>query len=114
MRAIDADALWMDIIRSMDYCEDILEIIEKQPTVDRVNVTLDEEKINRTIEQQMRAIERRMRAKERKKGKWQRVSLEKYTHSSDYVFRCDQCGEVFIGAWNFCANCGADMRPKGE
>lgn len=34
MRAIDGDALWMDIAHSMDYCEDILEIIERQPTIE--------------------------------------------------------------------------------
>ena len=33
MRLIDADGLWMDIIRSMDYCDDILEFIERQPTI---------------------------------------------------------------------------------
>lgn len=33
-RLIDADALWMDIIHSMDYCDDILEIIERQPTIE--------------------------------------------------------------------------------
>lgn len=32
-KLIDADALWMDVIRSMDYCDDILEIIERQPTI---------------------------------------------------------------------------------
>ena len=34
MRLIDADALWMDIIHSMDYCDDILGIIEQQPTIE--------------------------------------------------------------------------------
>ena len=33
MRLIDADALWMDVIHSMDYCDDILEMIESQPTI---------------------------------------------------------------------------------
>ena len=37
-RYIDADALWMDIIHNMDYCEDILEFIEAQPTTDVVEV----------------------------------------------------------------------------
>ena len=32
-RLIDADALWMEIIHRMDYCDDILEIIEAMPTV---------------------------------------------------------------------------------
>ena len=34
-RLIDADALWMDVIRSVDYCDDILEFIERQPTVEQ-------------------------------------------------------------------------------
>lgn len=34
MRLIDADALWMDVIHSMDYCDDILEFIERQPTIE--------------------------------------------------------------------------------
>lgn len=33
-RLIDADTLWLDIIHAMDYCEDILEIIERQPTAE--------------------------------------------------------------------------------
>lgn len=35
MRLIDADALWMDVIRSMDYCDDILEMIKSQPTIEQ-------------------------------------------------------------------------------
>jgi len=33
MRLIDADALWFEIIHYMNYCDDILELIEKMPTV---------------------------------------------------------------------------------
>ena len=33
-RLIDADALWMDVIHRMDYCDDILEMIEAMPTVE--------------------------------------------------------------------------------
>lgn len=32
-RLIDADALWMDIIHSMDYCDDFLSFIDAAPTV---------------------------------------------------------------------------------
>ncbi len=32
-RLIDADALWMDVIHSMDYCDDILSFIDAAPTV---------------------------------------------------------------------------------
>ena len=33
MRLIDADALWMEVIHTLDYCDDILEIIEHQKTI---------------------------------------------------------------------------------
>ena len=36
MRQIDADTLWTDTTRSIDCCEDFLEVIERQPTVDPV------------------------------------------------------------------------------
>ena len=35
MRLIDADKLWKDTTSTIDVCEDFLELIEKQPTVDR-------------------------------------------------------------------------------
>lgn len=34
MRLIDGDALWVEIIHRMDYCDDILEIIESMPTIE--------------------------------------------------------------------------------
>lgn len=82
-RLIDADALWMDIIHSMDVCDDILEIIERQPTIEP----------------------------ERKKGKWQRIVVNKY---ASYLYKCDKCGERSFRDSNFCPNCGADMRQEGE
>ena len=35
---IDADRLYKDITRSIDYCEDILEIVERQPAADVAEV----------------------------------------------------------------------------
>ena len=34
MRLIDADALYKAITSSIDYCEDVLEIIDRQPTAE--------------------------------------------------------------------------------
>ena len=34
MRLIDADKLWKDITTNIEECADILEIIEKQPTIE--------------------------------------------------------------------------------
>lgn len=37
-RYIDADKLWKDTTTHFDYCEEYLELIEKQPTADVVEV----------------------------------------------------------------------------
>ena len=83
MRAIDADALWMDVIHSMDYCDDILEIIERQPTIE-----------------------------ERKRGKWIPQNLNKsigmISTAVYYYPKCSVCG-ANANFTNFCPNCGAEM-----
>ena len=48
----------------------------------------------------------------RKKGKWERVSMDKYIRHAEAWYRCDQCGAEYIGMFNFCGNCGADMRGE--
>ena len=85
-RLIDADKLWVEIIRRMDYCEDILEIIKKQPTV------------------------------ERKKGKWvadeKRFGDDGY-HCDQCGAILE--GDALIWRNNYyCYHCGADMRKDGE
>lgn len=58
---------------------------------------------------------------ERKRGKWERVSADRYTTSASYFYRCNLCGERHLGKGNFCPNCGsynggiadgADMREE--
>lgn len=48
------------------------------------------------------------------KGEWERYSLTALgTNNEWYRLRCSQCGLMPIGDirnWNFCPNCGADMR----
>lgn len=80
-RLIDADGLWMDVIHAMDYCEDILEIIEKQPTVE-----------------------------ERKTGKWIYVRTEPDGNAFYYCSECGK-GEVHVPIVEvkYCWNCGARM-----
>ena len=50
---------------------------------------------------------------QRKKGRWKRVSVDEYTQSAIYVYRCDKCKKCNFGMSNFCPNCGADM-TEGE
>jgi hypothetical protein len=51
---------------------------------------------------------------ERKTGKWNRISLDKYTQHAEAWYRCDQCGETYIGKMNYCGNCGAYMEANHE
>lgn len=81
-RPIDADALWMDIIRRMDYCEDMLEIIKKQPTVEV----------------------------ERPRGKWiGREGKDDCLECSE-CHAVIESNEVYWRNNYYCYHCGADMR----
>jgi hypothetical protein len=89
MRLINADALYKDICRAYDECGDILEIIDKQPTI------------------------------EPRKGHWiKKMKITETTKYSSYDPRwyCSYCNTEYDPAIakkiNFCWNCGADM--KGE
>lgn len=52
----------------------------------------------------------------RKKGKWIIDHLVSTGGGTYQVLRCDRCDhtEPWQMARNFCPNCGADMRQKGE
>ena len=83
MRLIDADALYMDIIRKFDYCDDFLEMLESAPTVQP----------------------------ERKKGKWIYDGQYHYRCSNcgEHIYGdADATPDIN----KFCWNCGADMRAS--
>lgn len=90
MRLIDADAIpWTDLNADMPNSKI------------RVLITFAD-KVNR-----MPTIE------ERKKGEWMPAFDGKFTGGA-YWFSCSECKrivpEVRNGGWNFCPNCGANMR----
>ena len=95
MRLIDADALWKDITTHIDECTDILEIIDRQPTVEPMQ----------------------------KKERWMKVHGF-CTPGGDPVWECSGCGkgrhvygieaptyqgDVSDYQWVACPNCGAEM-----
>lgn len=51
-------------------------------------------------------------AKPIKHGKWDGKPIAGYS-----TVRCSICGTAYLentGRWNYCPNCGADMRPQEE
>ena len=54
----------------------------------------------------------------RPKGEWQIDKDDDIYHCSKCFFEIDASGCIdpteYISIYNFCPNCGADMRPKGE
>lgn len=98
MRCIDADALiefienryditWKDDYEGgiKDACVDILEEINKMPTIEP----------------------------QRKKGWW--IEHNPHKWGLGIVFECSECGEkIDCEPSNFCPNCGADMTEDKE
>lgn len=105
MRLIDADLfeVFTYTHRNNDFDDGVqyvLEAIDNAPTIELVNVTIDEDLL-------ARAIEHRRKSEARKKGKW--LELD-FTEAGEY--KCDQCGRLSDFEENFCPNCGADMRGE--
>ena len=95
MRLIDADALWMDIIHSMDYCDDILEIIERQQTIETeqqvardIATIIENEKDMRVVLQQ---------------PQWISCS-ERLPQIGTQVLCCNRKGSVFTSAITYISN----------
>ena len=47
-----------------------------------------------------------------KRGTWIDTGSNEEWYAREY--RCSECGDTMLGDANFCPNCGADMRQKGE
>ena len=118
MRLIDADALLKDVTSRIEFCEDILEIIDAQPSLD--------EKLESAYAEGFTFAESKFH--ERKKGKWAgahaycdhlneeakvKGKTGRYFPSGmvNGVY-CDQCWYRAKQRSNFCPNCGADMRER--
>lgn len=51
---------------------------------------------------------------ERKKGKW-KEETRRTVHGYDFpISICSECGKMAVDEYNFCPNCGADMRGDNE
>lgn len=118
MRTIDADELKkaLNYVYSCEYIEskskegivsDIIEEIDNAPTVKFSLMPADESK----EEAYMRGYKKGkiagiLKGKERPQGEW--IKLR------DYDFKCSLCGLSMMDKYNFCPECGADMRGEEE
>lgn len=50
----------------------------------------------------------------RPRGKWKKISIDKYVQHATYYNKCSECGKDIVGEHNYCPNCGADMRESEE
>lgn len=50
---------------------------------------------------------------ERPQGEWIKWNFKTFGAFGDWEYRCSKCEKVYGGEYNFCPNCGADMR-KGN
>lgn len=47
-------------------------------------------------------------------GKWLPLPPRNYVQEECGFFQCSNCGARIINKWNFCPNCGADMRGNND
>lgn len=47
----------------------------------------------------------------RPKGHWEMVS--QHENPPTYIYRCSECRHKSFGFYNYCPNCGVDMRQNG-
>ena len=127
MRLIDADALkkTLNFVYSCAYIEskskegiasDIIDEIDNAPTVPQVTV-FAETASKEEIEDFKQELENVL---EKPQGKWIADINHCYSDDED-TFECSVCKEPFTltygtpkdNLYNFCPNCGADMRKGG-
>ena len=46
------------------------------------------------------------------RGKWEKADVQPYFRKHFDIFVCSNCHARGQTKWNFCPNCGADMREK--
>lgn len=77
MILIDADELWMDTIRNIDCCSDVLDVIERQSTVNPV-----------------------------KHGHWETEVRTNRDGTRTCFYVCSLCGKLSLDVFKYCPNCG--------
>jgi len=87
------------------------DLIDRQAAIDAINRAVTKEAARWSVEELPSA------QPERKKGEWIPAFDGKFTGGA-YWFSCSNCKrivpDVRNGGWNYCPNCGADMRGEQD
>ena len=117
VRLIDADALKKAIDKEFekadltDYeaCSCVCEIYDKcidnAPTVEDCSL-----EIARKSLELGRRIGKLEGKGERPQGEWIKWNFKTFGAMGDWEYKCSNCEKVYGGEYNFCPNCGADMK----
>ena len=97
MRLIDADALIDNLAKAIPYFIDDAVTEAYVEGLVRARCEIDN---SPTIEP------------ERKKGKWEKGGEQPYFRKHFDIVVCSICNKRGEHRWNFCPNCGADMRER--
>lgn len=111
-----ADTFDKELGGDLFHISEIVMVIDNAPTVELepfCKVTLDEDKLREIVDElRQEIIDGEIVLTEKKKtGHWNYARFGNQT-----LVKCSECEEEFLGNdvsdYNFCPNCGADMRGK--
>lgn len=105
-RYIDADKLWKDTTTYFDYCEEYLELIEKQPTADVVPMDFHNKVLEMEIKKQENLVEV-VRCKDCKYA-----DFDQYDKTEEFDVFCFHFSMGFMRRCDFCS--WGERREDGE
>ena len=53
-------------------------------------------------------------SEERPEGEWIKWNFKTFGAMGDWEYKCSNCEKVYGGQYNFCPNCGAQMKESAE
>ena len=123
MRLIDADSIQIPHFTLATDRIKMIDAIDEAPTIEPkakviAQVTFDEEKMREIVKEAVERFKEEYEI-EPKHGEWKPFDL-KWGRSIWYCTACEEGVEVPCDIWthkpiyNFCPNCGADMRGKDD
>lgn len=63
---------------------------------------------------ELQALRKFKKDNERPQGEWIKWNFKTFGAMGDWEYKCSNCEKVYEGEYNFCPNCGADMKGGAE